>query len=180
MDLSLNEDQRMMVDAAQRLNEKFVQPLLNSHDRLKPLPKEAVLSVLQKAADLGLTSARIPESAGGAGLRLLDYGLMVEQLPPSIMMIVQPHEATTTRIHFGGTPEQRERFVPGLMAGRLVGCTGSTEPDVGSDPRGVKTTATPNGDHYVLNGRKQWISNANVCDVINVTCRIPSGGWPAT
>ena len=164
-----------MVDAARRLNEKFVEPLLNSHDKRRGLPKDAVLSLLQKASELGLTSARIPEKDGGAGLKMLDYGMMVEQLPPSVMLIVQPHEATTTRINFGGTAEQRERFVPDLMAGRRIGATGSTEPDHGSDPRGIKTTATPGGDHVVLNGRKQWISNAPVCDVIHVTCRMPDG-----
>jgi alkylation response protein AidB-like acyl-CoA dehydrogenase len=157
------------------LNEKFVQPLLDAHDKTHALPKQAVRSLLEKAADLGLTSARIPEKDGGAGLKLLDYGMMVEQLPPSMMLIVQPHEATTTRIHFGGTPEQRERFVPDLIAGRKIGCTGSTEPDHGSDPRGIKTTATPQDGHVVVNGHKQWISNAPVCDIINVTCRIPDG-----
>jgi len=175
VDFALNDDQRMMVEAAQRLNEKFVEPLLNSHDKRRALPKEAVRTLLQKASDLGLTSARIPEQDGGAGLKLLDYGMMVEQLPPSVMLIVQPHEATTTRIHFGGSPEQRERFVPDLISGRKIGCTGSTEPDVGSDSRGIKTTAMPDGDHVVLKGRKQWISNAPVCDIINVTCRIPDG-----
>lgn len=179
MDFALNEDQRMLVEAAQRLNDKFVAPLLAAHDRDRPLPREAVLSLLQKLSDLGLTAARIPESGGGMGMKLLDYGLLIEQFPPTVGLIVQPHEATTTRIHFGGSPEQRERFVPDLIAGRRIGCTGSTEPDVGSDPRGIKTTATPQGDHVVLNGRKQWISNASVCDVINVTCRIPdaSGGF---
>lgn len=175
MDLGLNEDQRMLVEAAQRLNDKFVSPLLAAHDRDQPLPRQAVLSLLEKLADLGLTAARIPESGGGMGMKLLDYGLLLEQFPPTVGLIVQPHEATATRIHFGGTPEQRERFVPDLIAGRRIGCTGSTEPDVGSDPRGIKTTATPEGDHYRLNGRKQWISNASVCDVINVTCRIPTG-----
>ena len=175
MDFALNETQRMMIDAAQRLNEKFVEPLLNSHDKRRGLPKDAVLKVLQKASELGLTSARIPEKDGGAGLSMLDYGMMVEQLPPSIMLIVQPHEATSTRINFGGTAAQRERFLPDLIAGRRIGATGSTEPDHGSDPRGIKTTATPGGDHVVLNGRKQWISNAPVCDVIHVTCRIPDG-----
>jgi len=175
LDFALNDDQRMMVDAAQRLNEKFVEPLLNSHDKRRGLPKQAVLTLLQKASELGLTSARIPEKDGGAGLNMLDYGMMVEQLPPSVMLIVQPHEATTTRINFGGTAQQRERFLPDLMAGRRIGATGSTEPDHGSDPRGIKTTATPGGDHVVLNGRKQWISNAPVCDVIHVTCRMPDG-----
>jgi alkylation response protein AidB-like acyl-CoA dehydrogenase len=175
LDFALTDEQQMMVDAAQRVNEKFVQPLLDAHDKFKGLPKQAVLSVLQKASDLGLTSARIPEEGGGAGLKLLDYGLMVEQLPPSIMLMVQPHEATSTRIYFGGSPEQRERFLPDLIAGRKIAATGSTEPDHGSDPRGIKTTATPDGDHVVLNGRKQWISNAPVCDLIYVTCRTPDG-----
>jgi alkylation response protein AidB-like acyl-CoA dehydrogenase len=176
VDFALSDDQQMMVDAARKLNEKFVQPLLAAHDKLKPLPKEAILGVMQRVADLGLTAARIPEEGGGAGLKMLDYGLMVEQLPPTIMLMVQPHEATTTRIYFGGTPEQRERFVPRLIAGEIVGATGSTEPDHGSDPRGIKTTATPDGEGNVsLKGRKQWISNATVCDLIYVTCRMPDG-----
>jgi alkylation response protein AidB-like acyl-CoA dehydrogenase len=180
LDFALSDDQQMMVDAARRLNEKFVQPLLAAHDPLKALPKDAVLSVLQKAADLGLTAARIPEEGGGAGLKMLDYGLMVEQLPPSIMLMVQPHEATSTRIYFGGSIEQRERLLPDLIAGRKVAATGSTEPDHGSDPRGIKTTATADGEgHVVLTGRKQWISNAPVCDLLYVTCRMadPAGGF---
>ncbi|MBU1358599.1 MAG: acyl-CoA/acyl-ACP dehydrogenase [Gammaproteobacteria bacterium] len=175
MDFALDENQRMLVDAAERMSEKFVQPLLARHDRDKPLTRETVLQLLEKAADLGLTSARIPESGGGAGLSMLEYGLIWEQLPPTVGLIVQPHEATTTRIHFGGTPEQRERFVPDLMAGRKIGATGSTEPDCGSDPRGIKTTAEPEGDGYVLTGRKQWISNATVCDLMYVTCRMLDG-----
>ena len=175
MDLELNEDQRMLVDAAKKLNERFVTPLLAGHDRDRALPREAVLSLLQKLADLGLTSARIPESGGGMGMKLLDYGLLVEQFPPTIGLIMQPHEATTTRIYFGGSDEQRERYVPELIAGRRIGATGSTEPDVGSDPRGIKTTATPDGERMLLSGRKQWISNATVCDVMYVTCRIPDG-----
>ncbi len=175
MDFDLNDDQRMLVEAAQRLNDKFVTPLLAAHDRDQPLPREAVLSLLQKLSDLGLTAARIPESGGGMGMKLLDYGMLIEQFPPTVGLIVQPHEATATRIYFGGNAQQRERFVPDLIAGKRIGCTGSTEPDVGSDPRGIKTTATPQGDHYLLTGRKQWISNASVCDVINVTCRVPDG-----
>lgn len=175
MDFSLNEDQRMLVDAACRLNEKFVVPLLAAHDRDKPLPRSAVVSLLQNLSNLGLTSARIPESGGGMGMKLLDYGLLIEQFPPTVGLIVQPHEATAARIYFGGSDEQRERFLPDLIAGRRVCATASTEPDVGSDPRGIKTTATPDGEYVLLDGRKQWISNADVCDVLNVTCRIPDG-----
>ncbi|MDA8108834.1 MAG: acyl-CoA/acyl-ACP dehydrogenase [Betaproteobacteria bacterium] len=172
MDLSLTSEQQLMVDAAKKMVDRHIQPILAANDRDRPLPKAEILKILAKAADLGLTAARIPEEGGGAGLRMLDYGLMAEQIPPSVALILQPHEATSARIHFGCTPEQRERFLPDLVAGRKIACTASTEPDVGSDPRAVKTVATEDGDHLVLKGRKQWISNATVCDVMNVTCRM--------
>jgi len=130
-----------------------------------------ILKVMEKAAELGLTSARIPEAGGGAGLRMLDYGLIGEQMPACVALIVQPHEATTARVYFGCNEEQKERYLDDLMGGRKIACTASTEPDVGSDPRGVKTTVTEEGDNLVLNGRKQWISNSTVCDLMNVTCR---------
>lgn len=171
MDFSLSEEQRMMVDAARRLVEKHIQPILDANDKDSALPKPAILEIMEKAAQLGLTSARIPEEGGGAGLRMLDYGLIGEQMPACVALILQPHEATTARVYFGCSEEQKERYLGDLMAGRRIACTGSTEPDVGSDPRGVKTTVTEEGDHLVLNGRKQWISNATVCDFMNVTCR---------
>jgi alkylation response protein AidB-like acyl-CoA dehydrogenase len=171
MDFSLSETQSMLVDAAKRLVEKHIQPILDANDKDRALPKAAILEIMAKAADLGLTSARIPEEGGGAGLRMLDYGLIAEQIPPSVTLILQPHEATTARVYFGCNAEQKERYLADLMGGRRIASTASTEPDVGSDPRGVKTTVTEEGDHLVLNGRKQWISNSTVCDLMNVTCR---------
>lgn len=78
MDLSLSEEQRMMVDAARRLVEKHIQPILDANDKDRALPKAAIHKIMERAAELGFTSARIPESAGGAGLSMLDYGLMTE------------------------------------------------------------------------------------------------------
>ncbi len=171
MDFALSDEQRMMVDAARRMVADHIQPILDGNDRDRPLPKAAILAIMAKAADLGLTSARIPEAGGGAGLSMLDYGLIGEQIPAQVALILQPHEATTARVYFGCNDEQKARFLDDLMAGRRIACTGSTEPDVGSDPRGVKTTVREDGDHLVLDGRKQWISNSTVCDVMNVTCR---------
>ena len=125
--------------------------------------------------DGGVRGARVPGGAGGAGLKMLDYGLIVEQIPPQVGLILQPHEATTARIYFGCNDEQKERFLADLIAGRKITGTASSEPDVGSDPRGVKTSITEDGDYLVLNGRKQWISNATVCDLMNVTCRATNG-----
>ena len=171
MDFSLSEEQQMMVDSARRMVEKHIQPILVENDRDKALPKAAILKIMAKAADLGLTSARIPEEDGGAGLKMLDYGLIGEQIPAQVALILQPHEATTTRIYFGCNEEQKERFLADCMAGRRIACTASSEPDVGSDSRGVKTSVTEDGDYLRLDGRKQWISNSTVCDVMNVTCR---------
>lgn len=171
MDLALSEVQRMMVDGARRMVAKDIQPVLDQHDPDKALPKPALLQIMAKAADLGLLSARIPEEAGGAGLSMLNYGLIREQIPAQVMLMLQGQETTTTRIFFGCNEEQKARFVPDLMAGRKIVAIGSTEPDGGSDPRGVKTTVTEDGDHLVLNGRKQWITSATTCDVMLVTCR---------
>jgi len=73
----------MMVDSARRMVQKHIQPILDENDRDRGLPKAAVLKILAKAADLGLTSARIPEEAGGAGLKMLDYGLIHDGLASS-------------------------------------------------------------------------------------------------
>lgn len=171
MDFAPTAEQRMISDSARRMVETQIQPILDAHDRDKGLPKAAVLAILARAADLGLTCARIPEEGGGAGLSMVDLGLITEQVPPTVGLIVQPHEATTTRIYFGCSPEQKEKYLDDLIAGRKIACTASTEPDVGSDPRGIKTRLAEADGALVLTGRKLWISNAPVCDVMNVTCR---------
>lgn len=169
MDFELTSEQRMIQESVRRMVDREIQPILDSHDQDTPLPKEAMRSILQLCASQGLTSARVPESAGGAGLPTLVYGIMMEQLPPVVTLAVLGQEVTVTRIHFESTDEQRERLIPDIAAARKITCTGTTEPDVGSDPRSVKTRAEDVGDAYVLNGRKMWITNASICDVINVT-----------
>jgi alkylation response protein AidB-like acyl-CoA dehydrogenase len=172
MDFSLTTEQQMIVTAAKRMVETDIQPVLDANDRNKGLPKAAILKIMQKAAHLGMTCARIPEEGGGAGMTMLDYGLITEQMPPSAGLIIQPHEATTTRIYFGCSPEQKERYLEDLMVGKKIACTASTEPDVGSDPRGIKTRVLETEEDLLLNGSKLWISNAPVCDLMNVTCRL--------
>ncbi len=170
MDFKLTPDQELMRDSIRRLVERDVSPLLEQHDSNLPLPKSAFLTILGKLADLGLTAARLPEQAGGPGITMLDYGIMFEQIPPAIGLSLIAHEATTSRLSADCNDEQRRRLLPDLIAGRKIGCTGSTEPDTGSDPRGIKTRLTRHGDSLVLNGRKMWITNVSVADVIFVTC----------
>lgn len=172
MDFSLTIEQQMIVKAAKRMVETDIQPVLDAADKDRALSRQSILKIMEKAASLGMTAARVPEKAGGAGMSMLDYGLITEQIPPNAGLILQPHEATTARIYFGCTPEQRERYLDDLITGKKIACTASTEPDVGSDPRGIKTKVQATERGLVLNGAKQWISNATVCDIMNVTCRL--------
>ncbi len=166
----LTSEQRQIQDAIQRMVERDIKPILKAHAPDRPLPKEDMRRILEICAQQGLTCARVPESAGGAGLPTFTYGLMMEQLPPVVTLAVLGQEVTATRISLDSTPEQRERFLPGIMSGKLITCTGTTEPDVGSDSRGVKTRLEDDGaDHFRLTGRKMWITNASICDLINVT-----------
>ena len=172
MDFQLTSEQRMIQDAARRMVERDIQPVLDKQDPDRPLPKEVMRQLLQVCARQGLTSARVPETAGGADLSALTYGLMFEQLPPIVAFAIVGQEATATRIAFESSPEQRERLLPDIIAARKITCTGSTEPDAGSDHRGIKTQARMDGDHVVINGRKMWITNASICDVINITATL--------
>lgn len=170
MQFQLNSEQRQIQEAVRRMVDREINPILARNDPDRPLPKEDVKSILQICATQGLTSARVPESAGGAGMPALTYGIMVEQLPPVALFMVIGQEVTATRIFYESTPEQKERFLPDIIAGRRITCTGTTEPDVGSDPRGVKTRVVDDGpDHFRVTGRKMWITNASICDLINVT-----------
>lgn len=172
MDFQLTSEQRMIQDSVRRMVDREIRPILDAHDPDAPLPKAAMRQILELCANQGLLSARVPEEAGGAGLPTLVYGLMMEQLPPVVTLAVLGQEVTVTRIHFESTEEQRERLLPDLMSGRKITCTGTTEPDVGSDPRSVRTRAEESGDDWVIDGRKMWITNASICDVINVTTSV--------
>src|SRR5688572_26562220 len=159
-----------MRDSVRRMVERDIKPILESHDRDQALPKEAFLRIFAKVAELGLTAPRLPEAAGGPGIKMLDYGIMFEQIPPAVSMSMLSQDGCIARLNAEGTPAQRERFLPDLVAGKKIGCTGSTEPDTGSDPRGIKTRVTRDGNTLVLNGRKMWITNVSLCDTMIVTC----------
>ncbi len=170
MDFELTEHQRLVKESAGRMVEREIEPVLRAHDPDRALPKAAMLQLYSVFAREGLTAPRLPASAGGSGMRMLDYGMVFEQLPPAVAISLMGHEATAARIHFQSEREQRERFLPDLIAGRKICCTATTEPDAGSDPRAVRTTVTEAGDHLIINGTKMWITNGSICDLMIVTC----------
>jgi alkylation response protein AidB-like acyl-CoA dehydrogenase len=109
---------------------------------------------------------------------MVDYGVMIEEIPPVVAIALMAHESTVARLGAEADAAQRARLLPELVAGAKLACTGATEPDTGSDPRGVKTRLTQRGNGLVLNGRKMWISNAAAADVMLVTCLDARAGDP--
>ena len=170
MDFELTAEQELMRDAARRMVQREIAPRLAAHDKTRALPKPAFLEIFAAVSNIGLIAPRLPESAGGSGVKMLDYGIMFEQIPPAVSMSTLSQDVCIARIYAEANDDQRARFLPDLIAGRKLGCTGSTEPDTGSDPRGIKTRVTQDGDMLVLDGRKMWITNVSLCDTMIVTC----------
>ena len=172
MDFRLTSEQRMIQDAMRRMTTRDIVPILKANDPNKPLPKAAVHKILTLCAGQGLTAPRIPEADGGSGLSAVTTGILYEQLPPAIAFDVLAHEVTTARIHSDCTPEQKERILTDLIAARRLACTATTEPAGGSDTRTIATRATRDGDDWILNGRKMWISGITTADIINTTASV--------
>ena len=170
MDFELSDEQRLFQDSARKMVERHIRPELDSHDRNRPLPKEAMLRIFQVFAREGLTAPRLAVADGGSDMRMLDYGLVFEQLPSMVGHAMLSHEVSIARIRAGSPEEVWRRLLPDLIAGRKVCCTGSTEPDAGSDPRGVKTRMRFDGDDVVVDGRKMWITNGDISDIAVVIC----------
>jgi len=168
MDFQLTHEQKMLQESIKKMVDRDINPILKAHDPDKPLTREATRQILDICQPFGFTGLRLPEEAGGVGVNALTFGLMKEMLPPVVSFICGGQETTAVRIYYGGTPEQRERYIPAILKGDKLGSTGSTEPNSGSDPRAIRTRAIRDGDHMVINGQKVWASNAAICDFMLV------------
>jgi alkylation response protein AidB-like acyl-CoA dehydrogenase len=170
MDFKLSEDQRLLQDSVARLVTSQINPRIKAHDPNKPLPKGVMLEIYAALADMGLTAPRLPAASGGGEMRMLDYGIAFEQLPPVIAISLMSHECTIARIHAEGGEEHAANLLPELIAGHKICCTGSTEPNAGSDPRGIASRLTDHGDMCSISGTKVWITNGTISDVMIATC----------
>ncbi len=164
----LTEDERMLRDAAHTFAQNTLQPKVTEAYR------EATVDpgIFKEMGDAGLLGITIPEEYGGLGAGYVTYGLVAREIERvdsgyRSMMSVQS-SLVMYPIHAYGSDAQRQKYLPGLAAGTLIGCFGLTEPDAGSDPAGMKTTAKKTANGYVLNGSKMWISNAPIADVFVV------------
>jgi glutaryl-CoA dehydrogenase len=172
----LTEDERMLRDAARQFAQDRLQPGVIAAYRDATTAPE-VFAQMGAAGLLGIT---IPDNYGGLGAGYVTYGLVAREIERvdsgyRSMMSVQS-SLVMYPIHAYGTEAQRQKFLPGLAAGKLIGCFGLTEPDAGSDPSGMKTTAKKTADGYLLNGSKMWISNAPIADVFIIWAKSDAHG----
>jgi len=172
----LTEDERMLRDAARTFAQDVLQPKVTQAYRDEATDP----AIFKEMGDAGLLGATIPEEYGGLGANYVTYGLIAREIERvdsgyRSMMSVQS-SLVMYPIQAYGSEEQRQKYLPGLAAGTLIGCFGLTEPDAGSDPAGMKTTAKKTADGYVLNGSKMWISNAPIADVFVVWAKSEDHG----
>ena len=132
-------------------------------------------AIVQEMKALGLFGMTIPEEYGGLGLTMeeeIHVAMTLGQTSPAFRSILGTNNGIgSAAVVFDGTEEQKQRFLPRYASGELIGCFCLTEPDVGSDAGAVKATARRQGDHYILNGTKRYITNGPVADTFNVMAR---------
>lgn len=154
-----------------------IRPCIEKLDPEEPIPKETIRQLLKKTVPLGIMGNVIPAGLGGAGMDHVTWGLVYEQIDRAINSVIMITTGTAHAIANTGTWEHREKYLPALLNADLIGCSAITEPNVGSNPRMIETTAEPKADHYVLNGTKVFITNGAIADLAIVLATVdPSLG----
>ena len=164
----LEEDERMIAESGRSFAQEVLQPRV-----MEAFEKETVdPGIFREMGQMGLLGTTIPEEYGGLGAGYVSYGVVAREIERvdsgyRSMMSVQS-SLVMYPIYAYGTEEQRQKYLPGLASGELIGCFGLTEPDAGSDPAGMKTRAVKTEGGYRLTGTKMWISNSPIADVFVV------------
>ncbi|NQZ71937.1 MAG: acyl-CoA dehydrogenase [Dinoroseobacter sp.] len=172
----LSEDERMVSESAAAYAQDKLAPRVDAMYLNEGVQPE----IFAEMGEMGLLGVTIPETWGGLGAGYVTYGLVAREIERvdsgyRSMMSVQS-SLVMYPIHAYGTDAQRDKYLPGLAAGSLIGCFGLTEPEAGSDPAGMKTTAKKVDGGYVLNGAKMWISNSPIADVFVIWAKSEEHG----
>jgi butyryl-CoA dehydrogenase len=167
MDYFLTEEQQMIRDLARQIAEEKIVPVRAELDETGEFPWE-IIKVLAQSDMLGLF---IPEEYGGLGKGCLELCIAVEELSRACVGVSTSYAANalgTFPLLLFGTDDQKKKYLPEIAAGKKLVAFGLTEANAGSDAGGIQTTARLDGDYYVLNGTKQWITNGSVADVYTI------------
>ena len=176
MDFNYNENQKLIADMVKSFAEKEIVPFMKEWDNSQTFPIE----VFKKLGDLGLMGVLVPEEYGGSGFGYAEYVTAIEHLSkvdPSIGLSMAAHNSLCTgHILQFGNEEQKKKYLPKLATADWIGAWGLTEHNTGSDSGGMSTTAAKEGDYWILNGAKNFITHAISGDVAVVIVRTGEKG----
>lgn len=176
MNFKFSEEQELIAESARNFAEQYIRPHIMEWDETQHFP----VDVLKKAGEMGFMGIFIPEEYGGSGLGYHEYVAIIEEIAkvdPSIGLSVAAHNSLCTgHIFYFGNEEQKQKWLPKLASGEWIGAWGLTEHNTGSDAGGMNTTATKDGDHYILNGTKNFITHGKSGDVAVVVARTGEKG----
>ena len=165
VDELLDEEERMVRDTVREWVDDNLLPVIEHAYIERKFPKE----LIPQMAELGMLGANLPEEYGCAGLNNVAYGLIMQELErgdSGIRSFASVQGALCMYpIYEFGSEEQRKKYLPDMAKGEIIGCFGLTEPDFGSNPGGMITTAKKDGNGWVLNGAKMWITNGSMADI---------------
>ena len=174
LDWELSAEQRMIQGVVREFVEGEALPLIPASFEAGTFPRQLV----GRLGELGVLGPTIPQY--GAGLDYTSYGLICQELERGDSGLRSFVSVQGSLVMFPissyGSDDQKARYLPGLHAGQLIGCFGLTEPEHGSDPGGMETRAVRDGDGYVLNGTKMWITNGNLADVALIWAKLADDG----
>jgi alkylation response protein AidB-like acyl-CoA dehydrogenase len=168
MDFSLNETHTMIRDTARKFADERIAPGTIDRDEKEEFPRE----IVRELGDLGFMGMMVPEEWGGSGLDTTSYVFALEEVSrvdASVGVIMSVNNSLVCYgINKDGTQEQKQRFLKDLASGKKLGAFALSEPEAGSDASNQRTTAVRDGDCYILNGSKNWITNGSTADLVLV------------
>lgn len=174
----MEEKDSLILEAVERFMEKEVRPVARAMEQQDVYPAE----IVEKMKAMGLFGAIIAEEYGGLGLSASTYAKVIERISAvwmSLSGIVNSHLIMAATVQRDGTEEQKQRFLPRFASGELRGGIALTEPDCGTDLQAIRTTARPDGDGYVVNGAKTWITNAYYGNCVALLVKTDPNARPA-
>lgn len=175
LDELLTEEHLLVRNAARDWVKRAVTPIIEEAAQQAVFPK----SIINGLAEIGAFGPYIPEEYGGAGLDQISYGLLMQEIERGDSGVRSTASVQSSLVMYPiykyGSEEQRQKYLPKLATGELMGCFGLTEPDFGSNPGGMVTNIKDKGTHYLLNGAKMWISNAPFADIAVVWAKNEAG-----
>jgi alkylation response protein AidB-like acyl-CoA dehydrogenase len=168
------EEQQGAVDGLKRFLDAEIDPIFSKEYRDKFVPREKMAEIMRQLSQFGLVSGVVSEAGGGMGIDWLTMAMLYEEVATCSTDLSVPVLINSFGAHMMeklAPTHLRERYLPGLISGDLFVSMGISEPDVGSNVLEIKTRARRDGDHYIINGEKTWISNGAYSDFLICTCR---------